>query len=150
MSASYSDPSCTPKDALRFLIGDTGPTNFQFTDAELLYLLDTHSNVYMAAATACDMMTTLVTSGGLASKSVGELSESYSQGSVQFWTSKSAMFRKMGSGKAVPISAASTGRGLCAPQIFGIGQFDRRGTTQPVPPGAWDVTWNVYDSEEKM
>jgi hypothetical protein len=126
-SGYYSgDPATSDKDAVRFLIGDTGPDTFHFSDPEIEYLVSTQGNIYLAAAMACDKITTLLTSGGLVltSKSVGGLSESYSQGSLTYYQTQGKLYRQMGSGSQVPVAA-------CIPQLFSIGQFDSPGVRDP-------------------
>jgi hypothetical protein len=125
MSSSYSgDPATSDKDTVRFLVGDTGPTNFDFSDEEIVFLLDTECNFWLASAVLCDKLTTIKSSGGLASKSVGGLSESYSQGSIQFYQNQAKLYRSRGSGVQVP-------RAACIPQIFSMGQFDSPGVKDP-------------------
>lgn len=51
MTTSYSgNPADSPKDAVRFWISDKGPTNWQFADEEILYVLTQFSNPMLAAA----------------------------------------------------------------------------------------------------
>ena len=136
MSASYSgDPSSTPKDAVRFLIGDTGPSTFDFTDEEIAFALDTQANLWMAAALFADKLTTIKSSGGLSSKSVGSLSESYSQGSIQFYKDQAERFRMMGRGHQVPWCEEIS-------QKFSFRQFDAPGAASPriKDPNKWP-TW---------
>jgi hypothetical protein len=93
MGSTYSqDPGTSDKDAVRFLIADTGPS-FRMTDEEIQWMIDSEGNLWCAAALACDKLTTMITSGGLSSKSVGGLSESYSTGSVEFYTTQAETFR---------------------------------------------------------
>ena len=125
MSSSYSgDPASSDKDAVRFLIQDTGPTNFDFSDEEIVFLLDTQGNYWMAAAVCCEKLTTIKSSGGLASKSVGGLSESYSQGSIAFYQNQAKIYRARGSGAGVPSAG-------CVPQVFYAKQFDAPGVRDP-------------------
>lgn len=125
MSASYSnDPSTSDKDSVRFLVGDVGPTNFDFSDEEIVFLLEQECNFWLAAAVLCDKLTTIKSSGGLSSKSVGGLSESYSQGSIQFYQQQAKLYRTRGSGVQVP-------RAACIPQIFEMRQFDAPGVRDP-------------------
>jgi hypothetical protein len=128
MSSSYSgDPATSDKDAVRFLIQDTGVSGgFDITDEEIVWLLDTEGSIYLAAAFCCDKLTTIKSGGGLASKKVGGLSESYSTGSLQFYANQAKLYRKRGSGLGVPWTADQ-------PQVFGMGQFDHPGTSDPLP-----------------
>jgi hypothetical protein len=124
-TSTYSgDPSLSDKDTVRFLIRDIGPTNFDFSDEEIVFLLETECNYWLAAATLSDQLAIVKSGGGLASKSVGGLSESYSQGSIQFYQNQAKAYRLRGSGAQVPKAAA-------IPQIFSIGQFDSPGVSDP-------------------
>ncbi|SRR6266545_3113238 len=124
-TASFSgNPQSTPKDAIRFLIGDTGPTTFNFTDEEILFALTTEANFWTAASLFADKMALVVSGGGLASKSVGDLSLSYSQTSIGFWLDLAKKLRLRGSGHQVPwIEQIS--------QKFSFKQFDIPGGGQP-------------------
>lgn len=126
MSNSYSgNPENTPKDAVRFLIGDTGPSSWHFSDEEIVYLLNTQANYFMAAAVLCDKLTTIVSGGGLASRSIGNMSESYSAGAVQFYTQQSKLFRSMGKSHQLPTIETIT-------QKFSFRQFDGYGAERAV------------------
>jgi hypothetical protein len=136
MPSTYSgNPGSTPKDAVRFLIQDVGPTSFDVTDEEIVWLLEQEGNYWLAAAVLCEKLTTIKSSGGLASKSVGGLSESYSQGSIAFYENQAKIYRMRGSGRQVPVAAA-------IPQIFGMGQFDH---PEVIGPGLN----TAFTSEEK-
>jgi len=123
---SYSgDPRSSPKDAVRFLIKDHGAVEI-FTDNEIVFLLETEGNYWLAAAVLCEKLTTIASSGGLASKSIGGLSETYSQGSIAFYESQAKMYRQRGLSKAVP-----TLGDVNMPQIFSLGQMDSPGVRDP-------------------
>lgn len=49
---TYDESLPTQKDEVRFLVGDTTPSNEALTDNEIGYLLDQEGNVEMAAARA--------------------------------------------------------------------------------------------------
>lgn len=125
MSNSYTDPNNTPKDAVRFFIGDTGPSSWHFSDEEIVYLLDTQANLYMAAALLCDKLTTIISGGGLASRSIGNMSESYSAGAVQFYTEQGKLFRNLGKSHQLPSIAEIS-------QKFSYRQFDGYGGVRMV------------------
>jgi hypothetical protein len=139
MSSYSGNPSSTPKDGIRFLIGDTGPTTFSFTDEEILFAIKTQANIWMAAALFADKLTTLKSSGGLSSKSVGSLSESYSQGSIAFYQTQAKMFRSLGSGHQVPTVAEIS-------QKFSFRQFDGLGGRGPRVRD--DEDWPPKDEEQ--
>jgi hypothetical protein len=124
-NSQYSgDPASSDKDTVRFLIRDIGPTNFDYSDEEICFLLDTEGNYWNAAALLCDQLAIVKSGGGLASKSVGGLSESYSQGSLQFYQEQGKLYRARGSGTQGPSAA-------CVPQHFSFGQFDSPGVKDP-------------------
>lgn len=56
MAWSYSgDPTSSPKDEIRFLIGDTDEADPVLQDGEILYVLDEHGgSVPRAAIAACE------------------------------------------------------------------------------------------------
>lgn len=56
MDWSYSgDPTSSPKDEIRFLIGDTTESDPVLLDGEILYVLDEHNgNVSRAVIAACE------------------------------------------------------------------------------------------------
>lgn len=122
---SYSgDPGISDKDAVRFLIKDTGPTLFDISDEEIGWAIQTEGNTYKAAAMLCDQLAIVKSGGGLASKSVGGLSESYSQGSLQFYQMMGKAYRARGSARQVPGAPD-------IPQIFTMKAFDYPGTRDP-------------------
>lgn len=124
-NSTYSgDPASSDKDTVRFLIRDCGPANFDYSDEEICFLLDTEGNYWNAAATLCDQLAIVKSGGGLASKSVGGLSESYSQGSLQFYRDQGKLYRARGSGAQLPSAAF-------VPQKFSYGQFDSPGAKDP-------------------
>lgn len=57
MPSSYSgDPAHSPRDAVRFLVGDAGPT-FEMTDPEIDFLLGQYGlQPYMAAAAVAESL----------------------------------------------------------------------------------------------
>ncbi len=78
MAWTYSgDPSASGRDAIRFLIGDTDPTDPQLQDAEIDWMLAEHTSSYLAAAHCCQALAAKY--ARLADKSVGDLSISFSQ-----------------------------------------------------------------------
>lgn len=118
--SSYSgDPQSTPKDAIRFLIGDTGPT-FRLTDQEVVFALTTEANFWMAAAMLCDKMKILV-GGAVTSKTVGSLTITYSAAE---YVELGKGFRARGRGHQIPWSAEIS-------QKFSFRQFDNWGIMGP-------------------
>lgn len=55
MAWTYNDPAANPKDAVRFLLGDTDSARPLLSDEEINYLLaEADENVYEAAALSAD------------------------------------------------------------------------------------------------
>lgn len=74
MSFSYTDPSDSDKDHVRFLIGDTESEDTLLTDEEITFLLSQESSVYLAASAAAE---------GCASKLAREVTNSLEGASIQ-------------------------------------------------------------------
>lgn len=57
MAWTYSgDPAASPRDAVRFLIGDTLTADQQLQDAEIAFHVDRHSSIELAAAACADAL----------------------------------------------------------------------------------------------
>lgn len=79
MATTYSgDPRETPKDRVRFLLGDTSAP-WTFTDEEILYVIETQGNVYAGAAELATIKATEY--ADKKDKTVGPLSISYGESS---------------------------------------------------------------------
>ena len=73
MAWSYSgDPSSSPRDQVRFLIGDTDETDPQLQDAEVDHLLASGAGALAAAVAACAALSAKYSR--MVSKSTGRLS----------------------------------------------------------------------------
>lgn len=79
MTWSYSgDPASSPKDWIRFRLGEKVQTPQSLSDEELLYLLAQNDNVpYMAASKAAEIMSAAHAATSVTSKQVGSLRLSY-------------------------------------------------------------------------
>lgn len=78
MAWSYDSTLTTAKDQVRFLIRDTDTAKQQVQDEEILWLIKSEANIYMAAYAAGQMVVARTAAGaGVSSKSVGDLSISY-------------------------------------------------------------------------
>jgi hypothetical protein len=120
---SYSgDPSNSPKDAVRFLIGDD-TTPEVFTDTEILFMLEQEGNFWLASATLCERAQASKSGGALISKRVGGLSESYSEAATWYAT-QASYYRRRGTVHAVPTFTEEA-------QIFSFRQFDIPGFPNP-------------------
>ena len=139
-TSSYSgDPLSTDKDAVRFLAGDTGPT-FRFSDEEIMFLLETQANKYMAAALLCEKTVTLASGGGnVVSKSIGGMSVTFSQESVAYYSEQAKTLRKMGMYHQVPVIADIV-------EKFSYRQFDNPRAINPrvKDPDVWPT---FFDEE---
>jgi len=79
MSVTYSgDPSASSRDAVRFLLNDTSTSNAEFQDAEIAWMVSEKPNVYRAAAQGARRRAAEANEG-VASKTVGPLTLTYSQ-----------------------------------------------------------------------
>lgn len=78
MSWTYSgDPSTSPKDAVRFTIGDTDSTDPILTDEEINYLLTLKNSVSGAAHESCQRI--VAKYARLVDQTVGAVQTKYSQ-----------------------------------------------------------------------
>jgi hypothetical protein len=67
-------PASSTTDEVRFWIGDTDSTNYEFTDAEISYLLAKYTDPILTAAHACQRLA--ITYAREPNISLGEYSES--------------------------------------------------------------------------
>jgi len=108
MAWSYSgDPATSPKDEVRFLIGDTDPTKQQIQDAEIMYNIHLvygsnppPNKNFLAAAHCANTIAAKYTNS--TDKSVGDLSISHSQQSKQ-WQVLAADLRRRATLAMVPV-----------------------------------------------
>ncbi len=98
MGFSYANPNESPKDQVRFLVGDTVSGTALLQDEEIEWLLTTEANVYRAAAVACEQIATQIRN--VMSKSVGGLSISY--GSPDQWDKRACRLRARGNSHQIP------------------------------------------------
>lgn len=78
MTWSYSgNPKDNNKDAVRFLVGDTDSDEELIQDEEILFILDTETNIYRAAANVAESIAAMFSRK--ADVSIGDYSESLSQ-----------------------------------------------------------------------
>lgn len=124
MTFSYTLPSAgvfaLPKDEIRFLINDTVSSSFSLQDEEILYAYTFQDgSLYMAAADCCDRIATLYHRESVSSKSVGDLSLSYTyQEAGSRYTELARQFQKGPKSLYAPVQYTdSDGQ-------FTIGQFD--------------------------
>lgn len=54
MTWTYTDPSTSTRDAVRFLIGDTDTNDQLVTDAEIAFITTEYTDKYLAAAELCE------------------------------------------------------------------------------------------------
>ena len=133
MTFSYTLPSsgvfASKKDEIRFLIQDTVLTDFSLQDEEISYAITFQSgSVYMAAADCCDRIATLYHKQSVASKSVGDLSLSYTYHEAgSRYTELAAKFQKGPKSLYAPVQYADTNTsGDTIDPDFYKGQFDNR------------------------
>jgi hypothetical protein len=77
MAWTYDPDITTDRDKVRLLIGDTITTDQQLQDGEIAFFLSEESNVYRAAARACQSLAALY--ARKVDKAVGDLKISASQ-----------------------------------------------------------------------
>lgn len=82
MTWSYDESLPTSVDTIRFLVGDTDESDPQLSDEGIQYFVDTISNLYLAAAQACQTLATKYSR--MADQTVGGVSRSYSQISTAY------------------------------------------------------------------
>lgn len=81
---SYSgNPATSPKDLVRFLIGDTDSTEWLLQDEEIVYLLSLYNNAALNAAIRA-VETIMSKFSRLADESAGSVSVSFSQRSKSY------------------------------------------------------------------
>lgn len=96
------DPSTSSKDAIRFLIDDIDEANQKMSDEGLLWLLSQESDVYLAAALACDTLAARYRAH-VQSKSVGGLSISYGDLAGQYADQAAALRARAAEMSAIPV-----------------------------------------------
>lgn len=81
---SYTGPNDSPKDEVRFLLGDTTEQDQSLSDEEIQYLLDLEpdGNVYYAAANAAETMAAKYLKLSVTQKKVGELALNYNNSPI--------------------------------------------------------------------
>jgi len=110
MTWEYSkDPATSDKDAVRFLIQDVDDASPIVQDEEIDWLLLQNTNIYFAAAAACEAIAARYRAAAT-SKSVGGLSISYATRSDEF-AAQAALLRAQGtsSGTGVPVPVWTAG-----------------------------------------
>lgn len=95
MAWSYSgNPEESPKDAVRFLIGDTDENDKLLHDAEIEYLLKKYNNAPLNAAIRC-CETIMAKFSRLADEKVGQVSIDYSQKAKGYLAMRDELRRRM-------------------------------------------------------
>ena len=93
-NATYSgDPAVSTRDRVRFLLRDTDMSAPMLTNAEIDWLLTEEPNVYLAAASAAEQVTSRF--ANLADKQVGDLRISY-RNQVSDWSKRASDLRSRG------------------------------------------------------
>lgn len=96
MTWTYTNaPATVPRDAVRFLSGDTDTGNQQVTDEAIAFLLtEWNDNTYLAAAAVCDAAAGKAAAQADESKSVGDLSISTQHAAqARSWEARGASLR---------------------------------------------------------
>jgi len=151
---SYTDPSQSPKDAVRFLVGDTKPkkvlvggemqVQYLLSDEEIAYCLSqTGNEPQQAAVLACESIISGL--GQLCDQTVGSVSKSFSQMRDGFTAVLAQLRRRSAFGGGRPILGGTSRQGKA--QTYANPDFIRtqftarmmhpRGTVAPLLPGVW-------------
>jgi hypothetical protein len=100
MTWSYTGPSHSDNDEVRFLIGDTDTTDQQITDEEITYLVTREGSVFGAAVEACKSIAAKY--ARLVDKSVDGLSISFSQLQAHYSALSKTLSSKSSAKNATP------------------------------------------------
>jgi hypothetical protein len=106
------NPTSTPKDSIRFLIHDTTSPEV-FSDAEILFVLETEANIWMAAALLCDRI--VAQYKGVTERMIGSVRVYYSMADL---VKLATAYRLRGGAKRAPWAEDM------GDPLFTIGQFD--------------------------
>ena len=132
MSFSYSgNPSNSPKDEVRFLVGDTNPNSFNLHDAEIKYMITTEGTVLAAAVAGSLAIASRYAK--LIDESVGNVSKSYSQ-RFEHYTLLSGQLRRRNAEKSV------------LPYASGISEADKETLETDTDNVRSAFTKNLHDS----
>ena len=108
MSWSYSgDPKTSPKDTIRFYVGDKNEKDPLLQDEEIQFMLDTKSQYQLEeiAAQCCEAIA--ADFSRLADKAIDDLKVTYSQKAAQY-IKMAAALRKRGNDESDFISTGTT------------------------------------------
>jgi len=101
MAWTYSgDPSTSPKDEVRFIIGDTDSSDPQLSDGEIEYLLSEYGSPLAAAIPAIESLIAKYTR--YADQRTGDISVSYSKLVDQYRALLSTIKDKLAAADALP------------------------------------------------
>lgn len=138
MSWSYSgDPNEEPKDAVRFLVGDTHSDDGFVSDEEIEWALSQNSNVYAAGAIVADALSTYFATQA-SSVSIGPIKEEYTQRAKDYTLRAKELSNKaagkvaltfFAGGLSVADKEASTLNTSLVQPAFKIGKDDNRTST---------------------
>ena len=109
MAFTYSgDPSGSDRDAVRFLLEDTVEASASFNDAEVAWLLSQKPNVYRAAAQGARRKAAEAAEG-VASKTVGSLTLTYSERATKWLDMAKSLEAQANKGTGSAIAPYSCG-----------------------------------------
>jgi hypothetical protein len=133
---SYTgNPAARAIDKVRFLCGDTDSSNQQVMDDEINFLLsEWNSNAYLAAAFACDAISSKLAAKSDQSKSVGDLSISTQYGSqARTYMERAASLRSLASRVYAPSVNFDTST-FDGTFDFYVGMDENMGSSTTSPP----------------
>lgn len=108
MSWSY-DPDqlqTSPKDQVRFLVGDVVESQPLVQDEEILFALSQNPNVYMAAAIICDSLASMFSRK--VDRQTGDVRDSFSQ-RAKAYAERAKELRSQGASKALSLAKPLAG-----------------------------------------
>lgn len=128
MAFTYSeDPASSSRDAVRFLLNDTVEASASFNDAEINWMATQDPNPYRAAATGARRKAAEL-NDGVASKTVGALTLTYSERATKWLDLAKALEQQAKLGKGGGFAAYSGG----------ISKTDKE---QEASETDWDKPW---------
>jgi hypothetical protein len=123
MTTTYDATLSTPKDVVRFELGDK-EAPFRFTDEEIAYQLSVTPNPYLSASELADRVASSYSQK--ASKTVGPLTIRYND-QASGWAATAARLRRRAARGAKVIST-----GGAHPRSFAIGMQDNPNTVEGI------------------
>lgn len=141
MTATYTNsPATSTIDQVRFLTKDTVTASAVNSDEELQWLINSHPNVWLAAAAAADAIAGKY-SGAVSEKKVGDLSLKYgAAGRSGEYTTLARSLRLQAAMRATPFSGGISESGKTAQEADS--DWDRPAFTRDTHYGSTGGVWD--------